>query len=90
VGAVAVQKYAAARTSINSPHYYQIVRAKDLVADVLPPLAYLLESDLEANLAVREPARLQEDLDALARLKKDYEKTGVRDPCWLSMTYACH
>ena len=71
--ATGVQQYAASKTAINSPHYLQIVRAKDLVADVLPPPAYLLESYLEANLAVREPARLEEHLDALARLKKDYE-----------------
>jgi hypothetical protein len=72
-GATGVQQYAASKTAINSSHYLQIVRAKDLVADVLPPPAYLLESYLEANLAVREPARLEEHLDALARLKKDYQ-----------------
>ena len=72
VGAVSVQQYAAARMSINSPHYDQIVRAKDLVADVLPPPAYLLESYLEANLAIREPASFQQHVDALAKLKKDY------------------
>lgn len=73
VGAVAVQQYAASRMAINSPHYNQIVRAKDLVADVLPPPAYLIESYLEANLAILEPAKLQEHLGALAKLKKDYE-----------------
>ena len=72
VGAVSVQQYAAARMSINSPHYDQIVRAKDLVADVLPPPAYLLESYLEANLAIREPTSFQQHVDALAKLKKDY------------------
>ena len=71
-GAVAVQQYAALRMSINSPHYQQIIKAKDLVADVLPPPAYLIESYLEANLAIREPTRLQEHLQALAKLKKDY------------------
>ena len=71
-GAVGVQQYAASKTAINSPHYLQIIRAKDLVADVLPPPAYLLESYLEANLAVREPTKLQQHLDALARLKKEY------------------
>jgi methyl-accepting chemotaxis protein len=73
VGAVAVQQYEASTISINSFHYKQIVRAKDLVADVLPPPAYLLEAYLEANLAVREPAKLQQHLDALAKLKKDYK-----------------
>lgn len=72
VGAIGVQQYAASKTAINSGHYFQIIRAKDLVADVLPPPAYLLESYLEANLAVREPTKLQEHLEALARLKKEY------------------
>ena len=70
--ATGVQQYAASKTAINSPHYLQIIRAKDLVADVLPPPAYLLESYLEANLAVREPTKLKQHLDALARLKKEY------------------
>ena len=72
VGAVAVQQVTASETAINSFHYGQIIRAKDLVADVLPPPAYLIESYLEANLAVRESAELDTHVAALAKLKKDY------------------
>ncbi|MEQ1782819.1 MAG: methyl-accepting chemotaxis protein [Hyphomonadaceae bacterium] len=73
VGTVAVQQYEASTISINSFHYKQIIRSKDLVADVLPPPAYLLESYLEANLAIREPNKLTQHLEALTKLKKDYE-----------------
>ena len=72
VGAVAVQQVTASETAINSFHYGQIIRAKDLVADVLPPPAYLIESYLEANLAVHESADLETHVAALAKLKKDY------------------
>ena len=67
-----LQHVTASETAINSFHYGQIIRAKDLVADVLPPPAYLLESYLEANLAVRESADLDTHVAALAKLKKDY------------------
>ena len=73
VGAVGVQQFAASKTAINSPHYGQIIAAKDLVADVLPPPAYLIESYLEAMLAVDEPARLEAHAARLADLKKQYE-----------------
>jgi methyl-accepting chemotaxis protein len=78
-GSVVVQQYVASQLSINSFHYTQIIRSKDLVADVLPPPAYLIESYLEANLAVLEPNKLQTHLDALAKLKKDY---GARHAFW--------
>lgn len=79
VGTVAVQQYEASTISINSFHYKQIIRSKDLVADVLPPPAYLVESYLEANLAIREPNQLTQHLEALTKLKKDY---GDRHAFW--------
>ena len=72
MGSAVTQRVMSMEVAINSPHYGQIVRAKDLVADVLPPPAYLLESYLEANLAVRETANLAEHVAALTKLKKDY------------------
>ena len=53
---VAVQQYASSQMAINSEHYGQIVRAKDLVADVLPPPAYLIEAYLEAEEKIDHPA----------------------------------
>src|SRR3954452_14644636 len=35
---------------VNGPHYRRIVQNKDLVCDVLPPPAYIVETYLVANL----------------------------------------
>ena len=69
---VAVQQYAASQGAINSSQYAQIVRAKDLVADVLPPPAYLLESYLEVNLAKDETDQLGNHVARLDQLKQEY------------------
>jgi len=58
-GSVGVQQFASSQMAINSANYGQIVRAKDLVADVLPPPAYLLESYLEATLAKNSPQSVE-------------------------------
>ena len=71
-GSVGVQQFAASQMAINSQHYGQIVRAKDLVADVLPPPAYLIEAYLEARLANDEPTKPDEHAERLAKLKQDY------------------
>jgi methyl-accepting chemotaxis protein len=73
LGSVAVQQYAASQMAINSPHYSQIVRSKDLVADVLPPPAYLIEAYLEATLAVDHPEALNEHKARLATLQDEYK-----------------
>jgi methyl-accepting chemotaxis protein len=87
VGSGTLQQFAASKTAINSPHYNQIVRAKDLVADVLPPPAYLIESFLEATLAKTHPENVKEHAQRLAKLKDEYnarhdfwsEKSGWAD-----------
>lgn len=71
-GSVAVQQYAASQGAINSAQYAQIVRAKDLVADVLPPPAYLIEAYLEANLIEDEPEQLSSHVARLGQLKQEY------------------
>ena len=72
VGSVAVQQFASSQMAINSSHYGQIVRAKDLIADVLPPPAYLIESYLEATLAKDNPAQAATRKQRLAKLKEEY------------------
>jgi methyl-accepting chemotaxis protein len=71
-GSVGVQQFASSQMAINSETYGQIVRAKDLVADVLPPPAYLIESYLEATLAKNSPQSLASHKQRLAKLKEDY------------------
>jgi methyl-accepting chemotaxis protein len=62
---------------IGSPDYQSIIRDKDLVADVLPPPAYVLEAYLEATLAKAEPANAAAHKARLEQLRKDYD-TRIR------------
>ena len=41
---------------VGGPLYSQIKLGNDLIADILPPPEYVLESYLEASLAYHEPA----------------------------------
>jgi len=72
-GAAGVQQYASSQMAIGSEHYGQIVRAKDLVADVLPPPAYLIESYLEATMVHDDPAAIATHTKRLGELRKQYE-----------------
>ena len=60
---------------INGPLYQRIVQGKDLVADILPPPEYVIESYL-VSLQLRDaPAADQEGLvSRLAQLKKEYDQ----------------
>lgn len=69
---VAVQQFGASKMAINSARYNDIVRAKDLVADVLPPPAYLIEAYLQTRLAADEPGALKEHQARLGDLKQQY------------------
>src|SRR4051812_16688753 len=58
---------------VNGPHYVQIVQGKDLIADILPPPEYIIETHLVAHMMVQDGAK---DMDGLlvryAQLKKDF------------------
>ncbi len=44
---------------VNGPIYRQIVLGKDLIADILPPPEYVIESYLESTLLLNDPASLE-------------------------------
>ena len=67
VGAMAIQ-----HLRIGSEDYRAIIRDKDLVADILPPPAYVIEAYLETTLALQDAASLPEHKARLAQLHKDY------------------
>ena len=76
----------ASRTSldalrIGSPLYGQIVLGKDLIADILPPPAYIIESYLEATLALNDPSSAARRGERVSKLKSEYE---ARHGFWLS------
>jgi methyl-accepting chemotaxis protein len=58
---------------VGGPTYNQISLGKDLVADILPPPEYILESYLEATLALNDRAGLAEHEARLTQLRKDYD-----------------
>src|SRR5215471_20807220 len=65
--------YALYQLKIGGPLYSEIKLGNDLVADILPPPAYVLEAYLEAILAMREPDQLTGHGERLVQLRKDYE-----------------
>ncbi len=67
------------RVEVGGPVFDEIVLGKDLVADILPPPAYVLETyynilELEILTNDHAPmADLQEHIDALARLEDEFQ-----------------
>jgi methyl-accepting chemotaxis protein len=73
--------YALRELKVGGPLYAGIKLGNDLVADILPPPAYVIEAYLEATLALRDPKELASHETKLAQLKKDYEE---RKTFWTS------
>ena len=62
------------RLRVNGAVYARIVEQKDLLADILPPPMYVIETYLTALQMVGEadPAALKEEVDKIHSLKKDF------------------
>jgi len=65
--------FALKELKVGGPLYASIKLGNDLVADILPPPAYVIEAYLETTLALREPKNLEPHEKKLTQLKKDYE-----------------
>ena len=62
------------RVVVNGPVYVDIVQNKDLVADILPPPAYLLESwQIALQMVAIKSQPLQPLIDKSEQLSKDFE-----------------
>ena len=59
---------------VNGPMYGEIVQGKDLVADILPPPEYILETYLNVHLLLAEKDAAQQSLlvDKLKALRDDF------------------
>lgn len=66
--------FALNEVKVGGPLYNKIKLGNDLVADVLPPPEYVIESYLEATLALNNPAELTTRRDRLTQLKKEYDE----------------
>ncbi|HEY8888695.1 MAG TPA: methyl-accepting chemotaxis protein, partial [Clostridium sp.] len=68
---------------INGKMYNEIVSGKDLVADILPPPEYIIESYLTALQLSKETAKtkIENLINYEAQLKKEYD---TRHDVWVS------
>ena len=69
--------------SVGGPVVAANQQASDLVADILPPPVYILESYLEACLAMVEPRAMRRHAERLAKLQGEYE---TRQAHWTAST----
>ena len=67
--------WALSELKVNGPLYQRIVQGKDLVADILPPPEYIIESYLVANELrdIDSAAERDKEIARLAALRKDYD-----------------
>src|SRR5687768_8730553 len=71
---IGIQNHAFNKLRVNGEIYRQIIYGKDLVADILPPPLYLVESYMLALEAVQRPAAAKSNLERIAAvLKPAYE-----------------
>ncbi|WP_236026780.1 methyl-accepting chemotaxis protein [Geomonas diazotrophica] len=64
------------RVKVNGPIYNELVQGKDLVADILPPPEYIIESYLVVLQAARETdqGRIRSLQDSFKKLKGEYDE----------------
>jgi methyl-accepting chemotaxis protein len=64
------------RIKVNGPVYQDIVRGKDLIADILPPPEYILESYLVAIQAIdeKDPAKLASFQERFKKLHGEFDE----------------
>ena len=59
---------------VNGPIYQRIAAGKDLIANVVPPPAYVVEAFLEATTIVKEPWSLEPGRKRLKKLRADFDE----------------
>jgi methyl-accepting chemotaxis protein len=71
---IATSVYGLSQLKVGGPLYDKIKLGNDLIADILPPPEYVIESYLEATLVLHDPAKLSTHRDRLAQLRKEYDE----------------
>jgi methyl-accepting chemotaxis protein len=69
------------QVQVGGPYYTQIVLSKDLVADILPPPAYIIEAYLLAFQIVNASETKERD-ELLGRLEQTEKEFGERQQVW--------
>jgi len=70
---VGIQTYALNQLKVNGPKYQEIVYGKDLIADILPPPAYLIEIYMLSEEAVIKPSMASENMKKIEGLRADFQ-----------------
>ncbi len=70
-----VMRFYTERIKVNGPVYQDIVRGKDLIADILPPPEYIIESYLVVLQAMTEKdaAKIPPFLERFKKLRSEYD-----------------
>jgi methyl-accepting chemotaxis protein len=66
--------FALSEVKVGGPLYSKLKLGNDLIADILPPPEYVIESYLEATLALNNPAAIASHRERLKQLKKEYDE----------------
>ncbi len=74
IAVIAVNTVGSYKLRVGGEVYSRIVAGKDLIGDILPPPAYVIEPYLEATLAVNDPKNVSVHHDRLVQLRKDYDE----------------
>ncbi len=76
IAILAVAMISTERIKINGPVYHDIIRGKDLIADILPPPAYIIESYFLVLQAMveRDDSRLPHYQAHLKQLRGEYDR----------------
>ncbi|MBW3098471.1 methyl-accepting chemotaxis protein [Pseudohoeflea coraliihabitans] len=72
--AFGVMKFTYEALKVNGPAYQQIVNGKDLIADILPPPLYVVESYLLANESMVTPAARTKNVARIGELDAEYQE----------------
>ena len=62
---------------VNGPIYQRISTGKDLIANVVPPPAYVIEAFLEATTIIKEPWTFEPGRKSLTKLRADYNERNA-------------
>ena len=79
VTSIGLQRYTLSQLKVNGPVYNGIIDGKDLIADILPPPLYLVESYMLASEAALDPQRAERSASTIALLAAEY---GQRRAYW--------
>ncbi|PZQ94370.1 MAG: methyl-accepting chemotaxis protein [Cereibacter sphaeroides] len=70
----AIAAFGIDRIRVGGPLQQSLQRSSDLVADILPPPAYVIEAYLEANQIIIEPEKQDEHIARLMKLRQAFDE----------------